>query len=273
MTCLWNSRSRLTLLAALALGCSPGEPLDVPTTVGPVDIFLGDSTPTLELPPAQVSRSHHLTLSAGSEIAIFVQGLDGALHLQTLVDGIDLGVSADHYAEDPVLLANRTDRFSIAAGKTVNVVVTRVGPETASSLRYRLFVYPVNRDPEHGPPGITLEQVRSEEDLETSADIDEYTLAGHEGKDIVAYLSNVGPGGSGSFSLGFFAENSEQELAGVGAPAVGVPLEDTGTALFTVPAGAHVVRVQGTSNLPSSYTFVIRQGNPAPETPPGGIAW
>ena len=269
---LWNSRSLLLLLAGTASACHPGEPYDVPTTVGPIDIALGDSTTTLELPPGQVSRSHHLTLSASSEVAIFVQGVNGPLRLQALVQGVDLGVSADFYAEGPRLLANRTDRFSIAAGKTVNVVVSREGPETDSSLRYRLFVYPVNRDPEHGPLGIILDQVRSGEDLETSADIDEFTLTGQEGKGLVAYLSNVGPGAPGSFSLGFFAENSEQKLGGVDAPEMGVPLEETGTALFTVPAGPHLVRVQGTSNLPTSYTFVIRQGNLAPVAQRGGNA-
>ncbi len=270
MPCLWNSRSRLTLVAALALGCSPGEPIDTPVTIGPVDIFVGDTTPALELPAGQVSRSHHLTLSAGSEIAIFVQGVDGSLHLQPLAEGIDVGGSARLYPQASRLLANRSDRFFLPAGKTLNVVVSRSGSETNSSLRYRLFVYPVNRDPEHGPPGIVLEQVRSEEDLETSADIDEYALAGHDGKDVVAFLSNLGPGVEGSFSLGFFAENSEQELGGVGAPAVGVPLEETGTAPFKVPAGPHVMRVQGTSNLPSSYTFVVHQ---EPEASPAGFAW
>lgn len=270
MSCLRNSRSRLTLLAAFALGCSPGEPLDVPTAIGPVDISVGDTTPTLELPPGQLSRSHHLTLSAGSEIAIFVQGVDGPLTLQTLVDGVDLGVSASLYPEASMLLANRTERFTLAAGKTLNVVVSRVGGATTSSLRYRLFAYPVNRDPEHGTPGIILEQVRSEEDLETSADIDEFALAGHEGKDVVAYLSNVGPGGAGSFTLGFYAENSEEILGGLDAPGVGVPLEESATDLFTVPAGPHVMRVQGTSNLPSAYTFVIRR---QPEIAPATSAW
>lgn len=270
MSCLWNSRSRLTLVAALALGCSPGEPYDVPSTVGPIDIFLGDTTPTLELPAGQVSRSHHLTLAAGAEVALFVHGVDGPLRVQNLVDGTDLGVSAALYPAAAMLLANRTERFVLAAGKTLNVVVSREGGETTSSLRYRLFVYPVNRDPEHGPPAIVLEQVRSEEDLETSADIDEYALAGHDGKDVVAFLSNLGPGVEGSFSLGFFAENSEQELGGVVAPGVGVPLEETGTALFKVPAGPHIMRVQGISNLPSSYTFAVHQ---EPVASPAGFAW
>lgn len=269
----WTSRSLLMLLAGIASACHPGEPYDLPTTVGPIDIFVSDTTPTLELPPGQLSRSHHLTLTTSSKIAIFVQGVDGPLRLQTLVEGTDLGVSADLYTENSALLANRTDRFLMPAGKTLNVIVSREGPGTGSSLRYRLFVYPVNRAPEHGTPGIVLEQVRSEEDLETSADIDEYTLAGQAGKGLVAYLSNVGPGAIGSFSLGFFAENSEEKLGGVDAPEMGVPLEETGTALFTVPAGPHLVRVEGISNLPSSYTFVIRQGNVAPQAPSGGVAW
>ena len=270
MACSWQSRSHLTLVAVLALGCSPGEPLDVPTTIGPVDIFVGDTTPMLELPAGQVSRSHHLTLATGAEIAVFVQGMDGPVRLQALVEGADLGVSAAVYQPSTAILANRTDRFTLAAGRTLNVVVSRGGAETAASLRYRLFVYPVNRDPEHGPAAIVLEQVRTEEDLETSADIDEFALAGQSGKDVAAYLSNVGPGGAGSFTLGFYAENSEELLGGLDAPGVGVPLEESATDLFTVPAGAHVMRVQGISNLPSAYTFVVRQ---QPELPPSASAW
>jgi len=261
------------VLAALALGCSPGEPYDVPTTVGPIDIFVGDTTPTLELPPGQLSRSHHLTLSANSEIAIFVQGLDGPVRVQALVDGTDLGVSTRVHPASAILLASRTERFSLAAGKTLKVVVSREGPETASSLNYRLFAYPVNRDPEHGLPAIVLEQVRSEEDLDTSADIDEYALGGQAGKDIVASLSNIGPGGAGSFTFGFYAEDSEQLLGGLDAPEVGVPLEQAATVLFTVPTEPHVLRIQGTSNLPSAYTFVVRHGavEPAPST--AGVTW
>ncbi len=214
-----------------------------------------------------MSRSHHLTLSTSAEIAIFVQGVDGPLHLRTLVEGIDLGLSPALYAESPVLLANRTDRFVVATGKTVNVVVSREGPGTDASLRYRLFVYPVNRAPEHGAPAIILEQVRSGEDLETSADIDEYPLVGHEGKHLAAYLSNAGLGAAGSFSLGFFDRGSVQEIRGVSAPEMGVPLEENGTGLFTVAADPLVLRVQGISNLPSSYTFVVRQAVA------GGVTW
>ena len=56
-------------------------------------------------------------------------------------------------------------------------------------------------------------------------------------------------------------------------PLVTLLLEDNGTAPFTVPAGPHLVRVQGTSNLPSSYTFVVRLGSIEPEPLPAGIAW
>lgn len=267
MSCSWYSGSLLVLLAGTASACHPGEPYDLPTTVGPIDLFLGDTTPTLELPPGQLSRSHHLTLATSSEIAIFVQGLDGSLRLRAMIQGVDLGVSGAPYQESPVLLANRTDRFTIAAGKTLNVVVMREGPETGSSLRYRLFAYPVNRAPEHGTPAIVLGQVRSGEDLETSADIDEFPLVGHEGKSLAAYLSNAGLGAAGSFSLGFFDETSAQEIRGVSAPEMGVPLEDNGTGFFTVAADPLVLRVQGTSNLPSTYTFVVRQDVP------GGVAW
>ena len=269
MSCLWNSGSRLTLLSALALGCSPGEPIE-PSLVGPLDIFLGDTTPTLTLAPGQLSREHHLTYPDNVEVAVFVQALDSAVRLRIFVDGIDMGVSDGLYAAEPRLLANRTERFPIAAGKTLNVFLSRQGTLATTPLRYRLFVYPVNRDPEHGAGTVVLDQVRSEEDLETSADIDEYALEGQQGKDLVGYLSNLGVGAAGSFSLGFYAAGNVNSLGGVSAPDVGVLLEDNATAPFTVPAGPHVVGVQGTSNLPSSYTFVIRQALPPS---PAGVVW
>jgi hypothetical protein len=116
---------------------------------------------------------------------------------------------------------------------------------------------------------VTVEQVRNE-DLETSADIDEYALQGLEGKELIAYLANAGLGAAGSFSLGFFSETSEQELGGIAAPDVGVPLDQTGTALFTVPAGPLVVRVHGVSNLPSSYSFMVHQNAVEAGTSPQG---
>ncbi len=271
MSCLWYSRSRFTVLAALALGCSPGEPIE-PPPVGPLDLFLGDTTPTLTLAAGQLSRAHHLTVSGNTEVAVYVQALDSAVHMRIFVDGIDLGVSDGLFPVDSRLLANRSERFSIAAGKTLNVFLSRRGTVAPSAQRYRLFVYPVNRDPEHGSPLLILGQVRSE-DLETSADIDEYPLVGQEGKDLVAYLSNVGPGAAGVFSLGFFAENDENALGGVYAPDVGVPLENNASALFTVPAGPHVVRVLGTANLPTSYSFVVRDGTVAPVASTAGAAW
>ncbi len=91
-------------------------------------------------------------------------------------------VSGGIYSAEPRLLANRTERFPIAAGKTLGVFLSRQGTEATLPLRYRLFVYPVNRDPEHGPGTVTLGQVRDDEDLETSADIDEYALVGQRGR-------------------------------------------------------------------------------------------
>jgi hypothetical protein len=267
----WKLRSRIALLAAFALGCSPGEPIE-PPPVGPLDIFLGDTTPTLTLDSGQLSRAHYLTLGTATEVAVFVQALDSAVRLRIFVDGIDYNVTAGPYAVGPVLLANRTDRFFMTAGQTLNVFVSRRGTQAAVPMRYRLFVYPVNRDPEHVSGTLALEEVREGEDLETSADIDEYAFAGQQGKDLIAYLSNLGPADAGSFHLQFFEQAGGQELGGVSAPGVGVPLDQAGSALFTVPEGPHGVRVEGIVNLPSSYTFVVRLANAGPVAR-AGVQW
>ena len=277
MTCLWNSRSLIALLAALVMGCSAGEPIEPPidTGGGATDLFIGDSTRTLRLASGQLSREHYLTLSARSEIAIFIQPLDEALRFQMLVDGIDLGVNYSLNYVTPELLASRTDRFSLPAGKTLTVVVNREGSDRTSSPRYRLFAYRVNRAPEHGSGTVILGQVKGDEDIETSADIDEYALAGQVGNDLVGYLANDGPG-RGGFFLGFFDKNDNNNSnprGGVAAPFVGEPLDDSGSDMFTASPGSFVVRVVGGEyNLPSRYRFVIRQGNRAPETAPAVVA-
>jgi hypothetical protein len=69
----------------------------------------------------------------------------------------------------------------------------------------------VNRAPEHRSATVV---VRSGEDIETSADIDEYTLVGQVGNDVVGYLANDGPAPGGFLwdsSLSLF------ERGGIGA--------------------------------------------------------
>jgi len=275
MSCFRNVRSAsLALLGVLIAGCGSGEPIAPPDNPGgPLNLVLGDTTPMLTLDSGQSSRVHHLTASVRTEVAIFVQAVDAPLRMEVQRDdGLDLGVTFSGYAPDTVLLTNRSDRFSLPAGSDYKVVISRGAPEATSPLRYRLFAYRVNRAPEHGPGTIVLSQVRSEEDLETSADIDEYALVGQEGKDLVGYLAEGDPGRRSGASIGFYPKNSEQPLSAVGIQEVGIPLEDNGTGLTTIPIGPHVVRAVGDYyTLPSRYTFVIRQGSRLPETAPATV--
>jgi hypothetical protein len=79
---LWRSRSQLAWLAVVALSCSSGEPIEPP-----VDQWCNSSQywryNCRADPSAQaVAQWHQLTVSAPTEIAIFVQGLDGGVTLE-----------------------------------------------------------------------------------------------------------------------------------------------------------------------------------------------
>ena len=220
MSCLWNSGSRLTLLAVSPWVAAPANRL----------------SPTAGRPARHLPWRHHADAGArtgaGEPLA--------PPHLSANVRGRRLragrrrrrctcrsrrrnghGRKRRSLPEASLLLANRSERFTIAAGKTLNVVclASGGGPPPASGIACSCI--PSTGIRNMGPPGIVLEQVRSEEDLETSADIDEYALVGQQGKDVVAYLSNAGPGGAGSFSLGFYAEDSEQIARRCGCPGRG----------------------------------------------------
>jgi catechol 2,3-dioxygenase-like lactoylglutathione lyase family enzyme len=264
----WNSRSgALALFGILIAGCrgEPVAPPDIPG--GPFDLVLGDSTRVLTLDSGQMSREYHLTVSARTEVAVFVQAIEGFLQLQVIHDGVDEGALGVYNGRD--LLGSRTDRYLV---KDLSLVVSRYEPDSTSSVRYRLLVYPVNRAPEHGAGTVTLGQVRRDEDLETSADIDEYDLVGQAGKDLVGYLGNE-PAYEQGFFLGFYGPNDQDRypIQAVTSAETGVPLEDNGTQLFTVPQGRSVVRVVGSANLPVHYQFVLRQGSRRPETAPATV--
>ncbi len=181
MLCLWNSGSRLTLLAVLALGCSPGEPIESRRRSARSTFFSAIPLRVLHARlPGQLSRSHHSPVcqrprspsSCRRSTARCGCGSSWTASTWALVTYV-----YDARAQAPC--ANRTERFPRSRWKDAERFVSTAWDEVATvPLRYRLFVYPINRAPEHGAGTVVLNQVRSEEDLETSADIDEYALGG-----------------------------------------------------------------------------------------------
>ncbi len=270
----WQSSSQFALLAVLVISCSSGEPIEPPIDPGGATrLIIGDTTAVQTLPSGQLRNEHLLTVSTRTEIAIFVQGVDGGVTVEGELDGEGDVLGAYAYPGQQLsLLQVRTNRFMIPAGKTLKVRVRRYGTsDSTSTLHYRLFPYRVNRAPEHVPATVVLGEVQGGEDIETSADIDEYALVGQVGNDVVGYLANDGPA-PGGFYLGFFDPTDDLERGGIIAPAIGMPLEDNGSPMFTATPGSFVVRVSGGDyGLPSNYTFVIRQGNRAPETAPATV--
>lgn len=259
----------------LAACSSDGPSAPPPDNNGPEPIALaiGD-TVQLALAPLQRQQELYIRPSATTEVAIYFQAAPTpALVLDAMIDSAYVSYTLPATA-GLTLLQNRTERVIIPAGKTLNLTVRR-GEDTTSAVSFRLFAYRVNRAPEHGPATITPGVIRNDEDLETNADIDEYSLSPLAGREFVAYLATVGPADPANFSLEF--ADASQPVAynavGVNAPSAGVPLEDNASGSFKVPlTGTYVVRV--TASMVSArprYQFLVRPLVRAPETAPDTV--
>lgn len=262
------SRSLISAFALLLAACGSDGP-SAPTPPGddgpePVILSIGD-TVSLALAPGQREQKHRITVAASTEIAVFIQS-DSNMMLASTIDSAWVASNTMSYGGYPLLLT-RTERIIIPAGKTLSLTVQRNNPDSVRAA-YRLFVYRVNRAPEHGPATITPGVVRSDEDLETSADIDEFALTPFAGQEVIGYVATVGPATPGQFALQLGTAGGD--LFGypwVNAPADGVPLEDNASSSFPVPlTGAYVVRVLGTMSARPRYQFLVRRLVRAPET-------
>lgn len=269
-------RGFLVTSGLLLAACGSDGPNAPPPDDGgpePIALAIGD-TVRLTLAPMQRVQELYIRPSTATEVAIYFQaGSTPTLVLNAMLDSAF--IYSLHGQTGLALLQNRTERVIIPAGKTLNLTVRR-GEDSTSSVSYRLFAYRVNRAPEHGPATITPGVVRNDEDLETNADIDEYSLSPLAGKEFVAYLATVGAADPANFALQF-ADASEPiayNAVGVSAPSAGVPLEDNASGSFKVPlTGTYVVRVTASavSALPR-YQFLLRPLVRAPEAAPDTVA-
>ena len=263
------------LVVALALSttaCGSDDPSAPHPPSGSGDAFeltLGDTTPTLAIPPGELEREHVYTAATNTEVVVYIEALRGTSMLRVLIDSVDVTAGTYAYEEPGQEFPHiRTDRFVIPAGKTLHVVVQRTVGDTSQRVGYRLFLYQVNRAPERGPATLTFGAVRNDEDLETNADVDEFSLAGHGGEEFVGYLAMVDSINPGNFALEFAnAALPYSEQYGANAPPFGTPLEDNATGNFIVPAeGSWVVRVTSNASERPRYQFMVRRVNRAPES-------
>ena len=260
------------LLAAAACGSDEGSGPNEPAAGRGDTLALapGDSvsrvlaTPTGQLDSEVVYR---FVPAVQTEVALYFKAAGAAASMRVSFGDVNWNVPVSPSAAP--LLMYRTDRFVVPAGTPLNIRVRRAAHVT-EQVAIRLFLYRVNRAPEHVSATYALGDTVSGEDLEVSADVDEYTVAGTAGADWVAFLEGPGPtadDGTGWSALDVVRPTGDV-VPGLRTWASGATLEDNGSSGTLMETATHIVRVFGDywpNADAQSYRFQVRPVNRAPE--------
>jgi len=189
--------------------------------------------------------------AAGAEYNAFVQA-PRAVRLEVApVTGPVLAIATSSES-DTALFTHATGRFQVAAAGTYMVRVVGTAPsQIADTGAYRLFLYPIDRRPEHVSATITPGDTISGEQIDRPGDIDEFTFSGVAGEE---------------FNTFFQAEN--------GSPETSLQLEvvdGAGTVLRTVQSvgtdTSLLRQVTGRFALPGTGTYRLRVSGVTPYYP------
>src|SRR6266568_3676275 len=216
--------------------------------------------------------------AAGAEYNAFVQA-PRAVRLEVApVTGPILAIATSSES-DTALFTHATGRFQVPASGTYVVRVAGTAPsQIADTGAYRLFLYPIDRRPEHVSAAITPGDTISGERIDLPGDIDEFTFSGVAGEE---------------FNTFFQAENGSPETSlqldvvdGAGTVLRTVQSVGTDTSLlrqvtgrFALPGtGTYRLRVSGVPSYPSDlnrgpYRLFLYRINRRPETLPDTLAF
>ena len=128
------------------------------------------------------------TAAAGAEYNAFVQAPRPVQLEVAPVSGQALAVVTSS-GSDTALFTHTTGRFQVPAAGTYLVRVAGTAPsQIADTGAYRLFLYPIDRRPEHVSATITAGDTISGEAIDLPGDIDEFTFSGVAGEEFNAFL-------------------------------------------------------------------------------------
>ena len=216
--------------------------------------------------------------AAGAEYNAFVQA-PRAVRLEVApVTGPILAIATSSES-DTALFTHATGRFQVPASGTYVVRVAGTAPsQIADTGAYRLFLYPIDRRPEHVSAAITPGDTISGERIDLPGDIDEFTFSGVAGEE---------------FNTFFQAENGSPETSlqldvvdGAGTVLRTVQSVGTDTSLLRQVTGrfalprteTYRLRVSGAPYYPydfnrGAYRLLLYRINRRPETLPVTLAF
>ena len=214
--------------------------------------------------------------NTGDQFNVFVQA-PRAFQLEVARPGSTPFALAAAVPTDTALYRHSTGRFSaFQTGTYVLRVLGSGSHQIADTGRYRVYVYAIDRRPEHVPAVIAIGDTVAGEQIELPGDIDEFTFSGTAGEEINAF---------------FQAEDGSQEtylqlevLQPTGTVLRSVESIGTDTSLLRQATGTFVLPSTGTYRIrvhrPSAYMdrsrgpyrFFLHRINRAPENVPAPLA-
>ena len=217
----------------------------------------------------------------GAEYNAFVQA-PRAVRLEVGTVAGPVLATATSSAADTGLFNHPTGRFQIpAAGSYILRVAGTAPSQIADTGAYRVFLYPIDRRPEHVSTTITLGDTVSGEAIDLPGDIDEFTFSGAAGEELNAFLQAQ----SGSLETHLQLE----VLDGGGTLVSYTQSVGTDTSLLRQPTGrfalprtgTYRLRVSGVNGGPSypdelnrgAYRLFLGRINRRPETVPDTLAF
>jgi hypothetical protein len=275
-------RRSASLLTLVLCGLVTLGACDDPTglTTNPTARVTVGDTVEATIEPGGEPYTFSFDAEAGDSIAVFLHATAGAVSLAVLApDASSLATVADTGRQGS--LEERGSRpFHIRLSGTHIVRVAALGAAGAS-FRFRLWA--LRRDPEHRPAAIALGDTIRGEDLETPADVDEFTFQGQQGDELIAYVRALAPHPRAVVSMALFRDGKDpwDGVAAATSDTIAADLEARPTGRFILTqTGLYRIRVQIHDGLwgagqvagyPRGYELQLRRIVRAPERALGTI--
>ncbi|HXO84136.1 MAG TPA: hypothetical protein VN803_01275, partial [Gemmatimonadales bacterium] len=214
--------------------------------------------------------------TAGDEFNVFVQA-PRAFALEVMRQGAAPFAVATAAAADTALYKHSTGRFTASQSGTHVVRVSGSGThQIGDTGKYRVYVYDIDRQPEHVPAAIAIGDTISGEQIELPGDIDEFTFAGNAGDEINAFFQ-AEDGSQETYLQLEVLQPSGMSLSSVQSIGTDTSLLRQASGTFVLASsGTHRVRVQSSSTYMDRsrgpYRFFLYRISRNPESAPALLA-
>ena len=216
--------------------------------------------------------------AARAEYNAFVQA-PRAVQLDVVGPSGQVLATTTSSAADTGLFTHATGRFQVPAAGTYIVRASGTAPwQIADTGAYRLFLYPIDRRPEHVSATITAGDTVSGEAIDLHGDIDEFTFSGVAGEEFNAFLQAQSGSPETQLQLDVL-DGGGTVLRSTQSLGTDTSLLRQPTGRFALPnSGTYRLRVSGVAGYPNdlstgSYRLFLYRISRRPETLPDTLAF